>query len=155
MSGEGYTAWVDGAARGNPGPASYGVLVEGPDGQVAAELNGRLGETTNNVAEYRALLAALEWAVERGVARLEVFTDSLLIASQVTGNWKVKDPRLRGLYLEVRGLANRLEGFRIRHIPREENAKADRLANQALAGHPKKVPEVARGGREPARREEE
>jgi probable phosphoglycerate mutase len=140
---------VDGAARGNPGPASYGVYVETPAGAVAAELKGTLGKATNNVAEYRSLIAALEWALEEGVRGLSVCTDSLLLANQVKGLWKVRDPNLRALHLEVRALANRLDRFTIRHVPREENRQADRLANEALDGHPKKKPGI------PGVREEE
>ena len=123
---------MDGAARGNPGPASYGVRIVAPGGGILAELCAPLGETTNNVAEYRALLAALEWAEAHGAGPLEVFTDSLLLANQIRGVWKVRDPKLRGLYLEARGLISRLASFSIRHVPREENREADRLANRAL-----------------------
>ena len=131
-SNSGYTAWVDGAARGNPGPASYGVHVEGPDGTVVAELKERLGETTNNVAEYKALLAALEWAIAEEISRLKVFTDSQLLERQIKGAWKVKHPNLKGLYLEARSLAGKLEHFTIAHVRRENNKDADRLANEAL-----------------------
>ena len=127
-----HTAWIDGAARGNPGPASYGVLVEGPDGEPAAELKGCLGTATNNVAEYQALLALLEWAADNEVRRLHVHTDSQLLCEQIRGNWKVRHPGLRGLYMEARSLIGALDSFRIDHVRRENNKEADRLANEAL-----------------------
>jgi ribonuclease HI len=141
-------AWVDGAARGNPGPASYGVLLLGPGGERLAELLGTLGRATNNVAEYRALLAALDWAQRHGAASLEVRTDSLLLANQVNGVWKVRDPKLRALHLEARAGIARLGGFSIRHVPREENREADRLANRALDEERKAA--ARKGGGAPA-----
>jgi ribonuclease HI len=135
---------VDGAARGNPGPAAYGVYAETPEGEPIEEMCAFLGRATNNVAEYKGLLAALEWAVAEGVEELEVRTDSLLMASQMKGKWKVKNAVLRGLHLEARAMVGELRGFAIRHVPREENRKADRLANRALD-------EAFRRKREPSR----
>jgi ribonuclease HI len=125
-------AWVDGGARGNPGPAGYGVLLRDENGCTRLQVWGFLGRATNNVAEYRGLIEALAAALELGASRLEVRTDSELIQRQVTGVYKVRQPHLRELLLEVRALAGRLEGFRILHVPREENRLADALANRAI-----------------------
>jgi ribonuclease HI len=126
------SAWVDGGARGNPGPAGYGVLLRDEKGRTLLQVWGFLGRTTNNVAEYRGLIEALTVALELGASRLEVRTDSELIQRQVTGVYKVRQPHLRELLLEVRALVGRLETFRILHVPREENQLADALANRAI-----------------------
>ncbi len=123
---------IDGAARGNPGPAGVGVLIIGPDGQIAERVHRSIGEATNNVAEYRALLLALERAQAGGYPEIEVFSDSELLVRQLQGRYQVKHPVLRELYASAR---QRIEGFRrfhIQHIPREQNAEADRLANRAI-----------------------
>lgn len=128
------TVNVDGGARGNPGPAAIGVVLRGPDGEVLEERGERIGEATNNVAEYRALLAGLEMAARRGARELRVLGDSELVVRQVEGRYKVKDATLRELHAEV---MRRLEGFEswsIGHVRREENAEADRLVNEALDG---------------------
>jgi len=125
-------AHIDGAARGNPGPAGVGVLIIGPDGQVVERVHRYIGEATNNVAEYRALLLALERAHALGYAALEICSDSELLVRQLQGRYRVKHPTLLKLYAMAR---DRLEGFRhfdIRHVPREQNAEADALANRAL-----------------------
>lgn len=127
-------AHVDGASRGNPGPASYAVVVEDGSGSPVTSFSRFLGRTTNNVAEYEALLAALRFALERGSPRLRVLTDSELMARQIQGAYKVRSVDLRPLYEEARRLIARLERFSISHVPREQNRKADRLANQALDG---------------------
>jgi ribonuclease HI len=127
---------TDGASRGNPGPAAIGVVVETPQGQVLRELSERIGEATNNVAEYRALLRGLEVAAELGATRVEIRVDSELVARQLRGQYRVRSPQLRPLYEEAR---RRLESFReavIRTVRREENARADELANQALDAQP-------------------
>ncbi|HHN74549.1 MAG TPA: ribonuclease HI family protein [Acidobacteria bacterium] len=124
-------AWVDGGARGNPGPAGWGAHLL-LDGAQVLDLWGFLGETTNNVAEYRALIAALDAAVELGAERLVVRTDSQLIERQVTGRYKVRQPHLQKLLAEVRQRIGRLPAFEIHHVPRAENAAADALANRAM-----------------------
>jgi probable phosphoglycerate mutase len=145
------TATIDGAARGNPGPAAYGVVFEaarpaagGASGKVIARLNGRLGATTNNVAEYRALLAALTYAREQGWRALRVRTDSELLARQIQGDYKVKSPDLKPLHADASHLIAAFDSFAIESVPRSLTRAADRLANAALDG--RSVPSV--GGRE-------
>lgn len=123
---------VDGASRGNPGEAGFGVHVSLPDGRPVAELYGHLGRATNNVAEYQALVHALRWALARGARRIEVFSDSELLVRQMGGRYRVKNPGLRPLHQEASDLLARFEHGRIRHVPREENREADALANRAL-----------------------
>lgn len=123
-------AWVDGASRGNPGDAGFGVLFE--IGEEAHEVTGFLGRTTNNVAEYCGLLAALTFAGEHGVDRLQVFSDSELLVRQLSGMYKVKASHLVPLFLEVVRLKRGLASFRIEHVRRAENRHADRLANRAI-----------------------
>jgi ribonuclease HI len=125
-------AHIDGAARGNPGPASYGVVVESADGAARAAFSSCLGRTTNNVAEYEALLAALDYALRQATRRLVVLSDSELLVRQLEGRYKVKSPDLKPRFERAREMIARLESFRIRHVPRSQNAEADRLANQAL-----------------------
>ncbi len=136
-------AWVDGGARGNPGPAGWGVLITDPEGHEVARLWGFLGEATNNVAEYHGLIAALEEADRLGASGLEVNTDSQLIERQVKGEYKVRQPHLKTLMERVRALAGRLPRFAIMHVPRARNIVADTLANRAM--------DERAGGREPAR----
>jgi len=125
-------AVIDGAARGNPGPAAYGILFKDAAGKTLARLNGRLGETTNNVAEYRALLAALEYATERQTKRLTVYCDSELVVRQMQGHYRVQSPGLKPLHQRAQDLARRLPEFTMKSIPREQNSFADRLANEAM-----------------------
>ncbi|HUY15377.1 MAG TPA: ribonuclease HI family protein [Terriglobia bacterium] len=127
---------IDGASRGNPGPASYGVAIRNSQGERLAGLSGRLGRATNNFAEYQALIAALEYALKNGHARVEIRSDSELLVYQMSGSYKVKSPTLRPLHDRAQQLARRFERFSVRHVPREENREADRLANQALDGAP-------------------
>jgi probable phosphoglycerate mutase len=126
------TVHIDGASRGNPGPAAYGVVMESAGGERLAGLAESLGVATNNVAEYRALLAALEYALGHHYLRLRVRTDSELLALQVRGVYRVKSPGLKPLHQQARQLIGRLESFSIEHVPREQNREADRLANRAL-----------------------
>ena len=126
------TAYCDGGSRGNPGPAGYGVYIEGPDGEKLAELSEYLGKATNNVAEYSALLAALEWALQSGHKRLRVVGDSELLVKQMQGRYKVASPDLRPLYDEAKRRVAQLEGFRVEHVLRGKNQRADRLANLAM-----------------------
>lgn len=131
----GRTAWriaVDGAARGNPGPAGAGVSIADARGRVIGEIALFLGATTNNVAEYAALLCALQEAARQGVTDVSVQTDSELLARQVNGDYRVKDATLGVLHALARQL---ITGFRrcvVQHVPREQNRAADRLANRAV-----------------------
>jgi probable phosphoglycerate mutase len=126
------TAFIDGGARGNPGPAGYGVQVKDETGKTIAEFSEFLGHRTNNFAEYSGLLAALRWALDQGHKAVNVVSDSELLVKQMNGLYKVKSPDLRPLYEEARMLSRRLEHFRIRHVLRGENKYADRLANEAM-----------------------
>src|SRR5271168_3189326 len=127
-----YTANIDGAARGNPGPASYGVVVRRPDGKPLESLGKYIGRHTNNVAEYYALIAALDYAAAHGIKRLRVQSDSQLIVNQIKGLYKVKHPDLRPLHERAKKQAATLESFTIQYIPREQNRDADAAANAAL-----------------------
>ncbi len=136
------TIHTDGASRGNPGPAAYAYIIQ-RDGAEDIEVKGRLEDTTNNVAEYMALVRALEHAKRLGARRLAVATDSELMARQVEGSYKVKNEGLRPLYEQVRDLWDEFESATIRHVPREQNRRADRLCNEVLdAG--KKAPARSR-----------
>lgn len=126
------TAFIDGGARGNPGPAGFGVHIEDAAGQVIAELSEYLGHQTNNVAEYSGLLAALDYAVKRGHAALKVVSDSELLVKQLLGEYKVKSPELKVLYDQARTLIRKLEHFEVRHVLRAQNKHADKLANAAM-----------------------
>jgi ribonuclease HI len=119
----------DGAARGNPGPAGAGAQITTPDGEVVAEIAEGLGETTNNVAEYTAVIRGLERAEDLGATDVLLRSDSLLLINQLNGVWRVKTPHLQPLHRRVRQLAGRLESIRFEHVPRERNVEADRLAN--------------------------
>jgi ribonuclease HI len=123
---------VDGGARGNPGPAAAGCVVSTPDGEVLGEHAQLLGSTTNNVAEYRALLLGLERAGELGAEEVEVIGDSELIAKQVLGEYKVKNETLRPLHAEALAALRRFAQWSIRTVPRAQNAEADALVNAAL-----------------------
>jgi ribonuclease HI len=119
----------DGAARGNPGPAGAGSQITTPDGEVVAEIAEGLGETTNNVAEYTAVILGLERAQELGATDVLLRSDSQLLINQITGVYRVKTPHLQPLHRRVRKLAAGFGSIRFEHIPRERNAAADRLAN--------------------------
>jgi len=123
---------VDGAARGNPGPAGIGVVIGDARWKVLEEIGEYIGETTNNVAEYRALLRGLEAVLAQGATDVEIRTDSELLVRQVQGAFKVKSPALRPLYDEVTDLLRRIPRWVIHHVPREGNARADELANEAI-----------------------
>ncbi|MDO8678762.1 MAG: ribonuclease HI family protein [Acidobacteriota bacterium] len=126
------TAYFDGGARSNPGPAGYGVYIVDDQGTVLAELNGALGIATNNIAEYRGLIAALQWAVDHDVTELNVKGDSLLIIEQMRGNYKVKNEGLRPLYHQARMLVMQIGNVKFEHVPREKNTDADRLSNVGM-----------------------
>ena len=125
-------AHIDGGSRGNPGPAAYGMTIETVQGQPVTALGKFIGRTTNNFAEYQGLLAALEYALGHGYPRLRVLTDSELMARQISGQYKVRSPELKPLYDKAKAMIARLESFSIRHVYREQNREADRLANQAM-----------------------
>lgn len=125
-------AFIDGGARGNPGPAGYGVHIEDASGKTIAELSEYLGHQTNNVAEYSGLIAALEYAVKHQHPALKVVSDSELLVKQMRGIYKVKSPELKVLYDKTRPLIRRLESFEVRHVLRAQNKDADRLANAAM-----------------------
>ena len=122
---------VDGGSRGNPGPAGYGVRIERADGSVE-EMKQSLGIATNNVAEYRGLLAALTWAVGASVGRLHVRSDSELLVKQMRGEYRVKNAGLQPLWEEARRLVHQIGDVRFEHVRREFNKDADRLANEAM-----------------------
>jgi ribonuclease HI len=124
--------WTDGGARGNPGPAGYGVVVTDRDGTVLAELSEGIGWATNNVAEYQGVLAGLELARSLGAARAVVRADSLLVVNQQLGRWKVRNEGLRPLAAEVRRRAQAFERVTWQHVPRGRNRRADALANRAM-----------------------
>ena len=123
-------AWIDGASRGNPGEAGFGVLFQ--TDRDADEIVGYLGQATNNVAEYAALIAVLTLAAERGVKKLVVYSDSQLLVRQVNGAYRVKAPHLVPIFLQALKLRQRIPDVTIEHVAREENKEADRLANQAI-----------------------
>jgi len=128
------TVNVDGGARGNPGPAAIGAVLRNADGEVLEEVGRRIGRTTNNVAEYKALLLGIERARALGASELELLGDSELIVRQVQGEYKVKDATMRELHAEVRRALESFERWSIRHVPRGQNVGADRLVNEALDG---------------------
>jgi probable phosphoglycerate mutase len=126
------TAYTDGGSRGNPGPAGYGVRIEDGNGQLVEELYEALGVATNNVAEYRGLLAALRWARDHEVTSLRVRSDSELLVKQMKGIYRVKNPGLQPLHQEAQQLARQIGRVIFEHVRREQNAEADRLANKAM-----------------------
>ena len=124
--------YTDGGARGNPGPAAYGFVLEAEDGTVLAAEGEAIGVATNNVAEYAALVAGLKKAIELHVPELEVISDSELLVKQMRGEYRVKNEGLRALFVEASTLARRLESVEYRHVKRAHNELADRLVNEAL-----------------------
>ncbi len=123
--------FVDGASKGNPGPAGAGVVIAAPQGDVLKELSLPIAHATNNVAEYTGLLEGLRAARKLGLERIEVRTDSQLLQRQLDGTYRVKNPTLRQLHARASGLIHRFERCRVRHIAREENRAADKLASAA------------------------
>jgi ribonuclease HI len=124
--------YADGAARGNPGPAGIGVVLTDGRGRTLEEIAEGIGPATNNVAEYRAVLAGLEAAAERGARSVLVRSDSRLLVEQLSGRFRVKNPRLVRLHEEARGLMKRFRDVAFEHVPREMNRDADRLANRGV-----------------------
>ena len=131
-----HTGWIsahcDGGARGNPGPAGYGALLQSTDGAVIAELSEFLGLRTNNFAEYSGLLGCLDFALKNGYRKLRVVSDSELMVKQIQGKYQVKSPDLKPLYDEAKRRIAKLDGFEISHALRHKNKDADRLANEAM-----------------------
>jgi ribonuclease HI len=123
---------VDGGARGNPGPAAIGAVVSTPEGEVLDESHARIGDATNNVAEYRGLLHGLERARALGATEVEIVNDSELVARQVAGRYKVKQEHLKPLHAQALDALAEFERWSIRSVPRERNARADALVNEAL-----------------------
>jgi ribonuclease HI len=139
-----HVANIDGASRGNPGPAAYAVVMRDPNGNLILELGKRLGRDTNNVAEYYALLAALDYATSTGIKALRIRSDSELLVRQMQGRYKVKSPDLKPLHERALKLARQLTYFTIEHVRREQNRDADALANAALdSGAPIASPTAA------------
>lgn len=123
---------IDGASRGNPGPSAIGVVIRDENRRVIARISRRIGEATNNQAEYTALIEGLKKALELGARRVEIFSDSALLVNQLQGKYKIKNTGIRLLYSQVVKLVGSLESFKISLVPREQNQEADSLANQAL-----------------------
>jgi ribonuclease HI len=141
---------IDGAARGNPGPAAYAFVIV-RDGQPPVEESGCLGDATNNVAEYTALVKALERAAELGGDRLIIRSDSELLVKQMNGQYRVKHPQLRILHDRAKQLSDQLASVTIRHVPRAHNSHADRLCNEALDGKPASAgASTSRTGQQPS-----
>jgi probable phosphoglycerate mutase len=126
------TVYIDGGARGNPGPAGYGVRVEDAAGTLIEELYGGIGVATNNVAEYNGLLAALQWALMHNEPDVHVRSDSELLVRQMRGEYKVKHPGLQPLYGKARLMTAKLGRVRFEHVRREQNREADRLSNLGM-----------------------
>src|ERR1700726_297083 len=127
-----FQANIDGGSRGNPGPASYGVVVRNERGEIVAKLKKYIGRMTNNVAEYYGLIAPLDYAQSNGVRALRVESDSELLVRQMRGHYKVKSPDLRPLFERAKKMSQTFDLFRINHVYREQNTEADALANEAL-----------------------
>jgi ribonuclease HI len=127
-----WSLYFDGASRGNPGPAGAGVVLVDPHGEVATRNLEYLGQSTNNVAEYRGLLLGLKMAQNLGIKKIRVYSDSELIVRQINGSYRVKKPHLLALWQEARRELQHFEAFEIAHVPRELNYQADRLANRAI-----------------------
>jgi len=123
---------VDGGSRGNPGPAGIAAVATDPSGEILAERSETIGEATNNVAEYRALLLGVELAKELGAEEVEFVGDSKLIVEQVKGSWKVKQEHLRPLHTKARDALREIPSWSIRHVRRHHNERADELLNEAL-----------------------
>jgi ribonuclease HI len=134
-----YQANIDGGSRGNPGPAAYGVVIRDAKGEIVAHLKKYIGHSTNNVAEYFGLIAALDYAENHGIHALHVRSDSELLVKQMRGQYKVRSEDLRPLFERAKKMSQTFEAFRIDHVYREQNSEADALANQAMD-------ETSRGG---------
>ena len=125
--------FTDGVAEPNPGPAAIGATIKDEQGKLVTSISQPIGRATSNQAEYRAIIAALERAISLGVSQVDMHSDSELVVRQITGQYRVKNASLKPLYQKVKRLQNRLKGFTITHVPREQNREADSLAGKALA----------------------
>ena len=128
--------FTDGASRGNPGPAAIGAVIKDEHGRPITSISRPIGQTTNNQAEYQAVIAALERAISLGASQVDVRSDSEWLVKQITGRYRVKAAAIKPLYQQVKQLLSQLEGFTVTHIPREQNKEADNQANKALKGQP-------------------
>jgi ribonuclease HI len=124
--------FTDGAAKPNPGPAAIGATIKSEQGRLMASISQAIGRATNNQAEYRAIIAALEEAVKLGVEQVDMRSDSELVVKQISGEYRVKNVALKSLYQKVRQLRSQFEDFTITYIPRQQNKEADNLASMAL-----------------------
>jgi ribonuclease HI len=124
--------FADGASRGNPGPAAIGATIKDKRGKLITFISQRIGRATNNQAEYRAIITALEEAIRLGAKQVDIKTDSELVVKQINGEYRVKKATLKPLYQQVKQLQGLLESFTITHILRQQNIEADKLANKAL-----------------------
>jgi len=138
-----FRANIDGGSRGNPGPASYGVVIRNPKGEVIARLKKYIGRMTNNVAEYYGLIAALDYAQSNHIRALRIESDSELLVKQMRGRYKVKSDDLKPLFERAKKMSQSFASFRIDHVYREQNAEADALANEALDEVSGKSPETS------------
>ena len=127
-----WRANIDGGSRGNPGPASYGVVIRNPRGEIVARLKKYIGRTTNNVAEYYGLIAALDYAQTSNIRALRIESDSELMVKQMRGQYKVKSADLKPLFERAKKMSQTFSAFRIDHVYREQNKEADALANEAM-----------------------
>lgn len=127
--------YADGASRGNPGPAAIGAVIKDERGRLIASISQRIGKATNNQAEYRAIITALEEADRLGARQVDIKMDSELVVKQINGEYRVKKATLKPLYQQVKQRQGSLEGFTITHILRQQNIEADKLANKALNGY--------------------
>jgi ribonuclease HI len=130
-----YRIYSDGASRGNPGPSGIGAVILDPSGKPVHEIARYIGEVTNNVAEYEALLAALHYCVEKKISPVEILADSQLMIRQLSGQYRVKHENIKPLYRKAQEYLSRLEIRGYQHVPREQNKEADRLANQGIDNH--------------------
>lgn len=126
--------YTDGASRGNPGPASYGFTVSDKNKKLVYEEGKYIGTATNNIAEYSAVVSAFEWISKniKGDIEIRLYADSKLVAEQLSGKWKIKNPGLKPLFYQIKALETNFKSATYTHVPREQNTIADRLANQAL-----------------------
>ena len=129
------TIHIDGASRGNPGPAGIGIIIKNESGEVKARISRYIGEATNNQAEYKALIAALEEAARLGAERVDIRMDAQLVTRQIRGSYKARNANLKLLCHQAKQLLSQFQSFTITHIPRKENRVADALANQAIDKH--------------------
>ena len=134
MKVERVVIYADGASRGNPGPSAIGATIKDEQGRLLTSISQRIGITTNNQAEYRAIIAALQEAIRLGARQVDIKLDSELVVRQISGKYRVKKAALKPLHQQVKQLTDKLEGFTISHIPRQQNIEADNLANKALDG---------------------